>query len=489
MRATKLRLAAAGVTTNGMSRKSVASLLGLRRVPQAATVLILLVLATCGGPTDVGSEDEESEGPRLPLIRLNPFRTLASSSDLTIEVDGLDFTTGSTVHWNGDPLATTFVSSTKLSAVMSAANLASAAVVDVTVVAEPGQATNPLPFFVDATDVQPRFAYAGGGGRDGIVSGYRVDNETGALNPIAGSTVELDGPPRGLVAGPGGRFLYVSTASLIVRQGGSNLDISQFSIDRTTGILAPTGSVLSDLGSFTLDPAGLFLFARVGEEILVYSIDATTGNISVAPTSRVEARGNGGLAVESSGRFLYDANTNRGSTRAGVHAFLINRGTGELAYVGFRGTDSAAPLRAASDRCGKRLFVPTQASLNNGSFLVFNIDQLAGTLSGPVVSRFLTHPGDFDINPTCRSLYFASQGALTAVAVDTTTGAFGALNSFTQQGSDFGAVRVDPSGRFVSLLSVAPGMRRFALDPVTGALDLDTATMMEGNFSMIAVVP
>ena len=37
MRATKLRLAAAGVKTNGMSRTSVASLLGLRRTSQVAT--------------------------------------------------------------------------------------------------------------------------------------------------------------------------------------------------------------------------------------------------------------------------------------------------------------------------------------------------------------------------------------------------------------------------------------------------------------------
>lgn len=65
---------------------------------------------------------------------LSPQSAVAGSGNLTLTVDGGNFGNGtSTVHWNSTPRSTTFVSSTRLTAGLSASDLAAAGVVSVTV--------------------------------------------------------------------------------------------------------------------------------------------------------------------------------------------------------------------------------------------------------------------------------------------------------------------------------------------------------------------
>ena len=412
------------------------------------------------------------------LLRLNPFRTSSGSGDLTIEAHGVDFTTASTFYWNGEPIPTTFVSSSQLSAVISAADLAAATVVDVTVVTDSGQTAGPLPFFVDAAEVRGRFAYVGSWSPNEIVA-HRIDYLTGALNPITGGRVELSQPPRRLVAASSGRFVYAFGDSLLF----------WFEVDRATGILTLVGSVPSQSHPrIAMDPAAQYLFALVGGEILVYPIDPSTGSLSVAPVFRTTANGRG-LVVDTSGRFLYVANPDRFFNEGGVHAFRINRGIGDLAYVGFLGTRGVGVWGGTSDRCGRRLFMTTQISLSRSPVMAFDIDPMTGTLTGPVGEIETFEGGLAAVNPSCRSLYFHSGPSLNAAAVDSTTGTLSTLNSVVLPGGVGPGVAVDPSGRYIYLIS--NGILTYALEPTTGALVLETVMRIDANptSDVILVVP
>jgi hypothetical protein len=86
--------------------------------------------------------------PRLTAVA--PASTMAGGTDLTLTVSGTGFLEGAVVRWNGVDMPTTFVSSTELSANISAGAIASAGTVAITVV-NPGLGaapSNALPFFI-----------------------------------------------------------------------------------------------------------------------------------------------------------------------------------------------------------------------------------------------------------------------------------------------------------------------------------------------------
>jgi hypothetical protein len=91
----------------------------------------------------------------VPFIEspLNPTFVHTHSPSLTLRITGTGFTSGSVVNWNRSPLATTFVSSRQLSAVVPAANIAAPGGAVVTVVNPPpkGGQSNAIPFEVART--------------------------------------------------------------------------------------------------------------------------------------------------------------------------------------------------------------------------------------------------------------------------------------------------------------------------------------------------
>ena len=90
----------------------------------------------------------EAQAP-VPLINLPlvPDATAPGGADFTLTVSGTGFVSGSVVSWNGSPRATTFVSSSQLRAVISAADIAKAGTASVTVVnPAPGGGTSNVAF-------------------------------------------------------------------------------------------------------------------------------------------------------------------------------------------------------------------------------------------------------------------------------------------------------------------------------------------------------
>jgi hypothetical protein len=100
---------------------------------------------------------------------LDPVFAMAGGAQLTLTVNGRDFVAGSVVRWNGANRATTYVSPTQLTALMPAADLATAGTATVTVVtpAPGGGASNPQTFTImnpmpTITALSPSSAVVGG---------------------------------------------------------------------------------------------------------------------------------------------------------------------------------------------------------------------------------------------------------------------------------------------------------------------------------------
>lgn len=86
----------------------------------------------------------------LPQINsLDPISTTVGIPDFTLEVNGENFLDGATVYWDNEALSTTFSNSSLLAAIVSAAHVTNAGIVEVTV-RNPGSdslVSNPF-FFV-----------------------------------------------------------------------------------------------------------------------------------------------------------------------------------------------------------------------------------------------------------------------------------------------------------------------------------------------------
>ena len=154
--------------------------------------------APAGVPIPASTQDgeitvgEPSPGPTI--TSLSPDSATAGSPAFTLTVNGTNFVSDSTVRWDGADRTTTFVSSTRLTADITGADIGTASTVDVTVVnpAPGGGTSNALPFTIAnpppaITSLSPDSARAGGPAFTLTVHG---------ANFASDSTVHWDGAAR-----------------------------------------------------------------------------------------------------------------------------------------------------------------------------------------------------------------------------------------------------------------------------------------------------
>lgn len=101
------------------------------------------------GETVSDSDTATVQVKPLPTITsLSPDSATAGDPAFTLTVNGANFVSGSTVHWDGAARTTTFVSRTQLTADITAADIATVGTANVTVVnpAPGGGTSNALPF-------------------------------------------------------------------------------------------------------------------------------------------------------------------------------------------------------------------------------------------------------------------------------------------------------------------------------------------------------
>jgi len=90
-----------------------------------------LSLAGCGGGG--GGSNPPAQNPVPGIASVSPLSAPAGSGAFTLAVTGSNFINGSVVQWGGSGRATTYINSTRLTAAITAADLANASTVAITV--------------------------------------------------------------------------------------------------------------------------------------------------------------------------------------------------------------------------------------------------------------------------------------------------------------------------------------------------------------------
>jgi len=146
-----------------------------------------------GGTSNAATFTVSSSNPMPSITSLSPSSRGASPNPLTLTVNGTNFVSGSLVYWNGVAMATTYSSSTVLTAQIPAVGVATPATANVTVVNLPpgGGTSNTLPFSITASQaiptissISPTSVNAGGAAFTITVNGG---------NFVSGSTIAWNG--------------------------------------------------------------------------------------------------------------------------------------------------------------------------------------------------------------------------------------------------------------------------------------------------------
>jgi 6-phosphogluconolactonase (cycloisomerase 2 family) len=295
-----------------------------------------------------------------------------------------------------------------------------------------------------------------------------------------------------VIADPQGRFLC--SLNLGASAGGGPIGapgIAEMQINRQTGALARiTGSPIMfparRFGTLAIDTSGRFLYQPNAGAFDIYTIDQSTGLLTKTANSSTAASIGDFTAVSPDGRFLFDASDTM------VEAFAID-GSGNLAVASSLVLTGGAAIgvvgQLAVSADNKFLYV-----LNQGNVGIFNIGS-TGTLTPVIGSPFTTDPGGsgFALAPEGKHLYIAFQQSSTNFVkgfnfdptANTLTAITGALindNALT--------VTVDGSGKF-AYVTEAGELSTFSIDPITGALTRvsQTAQPISENPQSMVVVP
>jgi YVTN family beta-propeller protein len=362
-------------------------------------------------------------------------------------VNGQNFVASSVVRWNGNDRPTSFVTSSQLTAQISASDIGTIGTAAVTVFnpAPGGGSSNISTFTIDAGGAAPqsiavdrsgKFAYVANLGCEsafGNVSMYTIDPNTGVLTSIGPPVVPDDEGARSVAVDPSGKFAYVANWG----EGDTAGSIATYTINGTTGALTSTGTIFAGcpglgcglLGpwSVVVDPSGKFVY--VANEagfspttVAMFTIDSTTGALTSIGTIAAGTDINGGtvhtsVAADPARNFVYA--TNPGSND--VSMYSIDTTTGALMSLGpiIAGT---GPASVAVDPTGKFAYV---ANSGSNDVSMYTLDSATGTLTliGSVAAG--SSPSSIAIHPSGKFAYVANSGSndISMYSIDGATGA------------------------------------------------------------------
>jgi 6-phosphogluconolactonase (cycloisomerase 2 family) len=324
-----------------------------------------------------------------------------------------------------------------------------------------------------------RFIYGTPGFESGSVQAGRISSD-GSVTAIAGSPFDeaLSTPSVvQIIADARGRFLYVlnveaSAVGEIIGKPG----ICGFSIDQTTGALmrvpgSPIVFPFRNNNNLAMDPAGRFLFepnnSVPSTGFDVYVINQTTGALTRTSANSDVAPVGGFSVVSPDGRFLFNTGNRM------VEAFSIDSSTGRLTLVpgSLISTGGSAGV-AAITADGQFLYVANQMEGTVAVFAVASDGILAPAPSTP----FRVDPGaqSLAITPDGKFLYVQTFSVtanpvqtVKGYAVNPNSGSFMPIANAVV--NNVSSVTVDLSGKF-AYISAVSGLFTYAIDPATGAL-------------------
>lgn len=362
-------------------------------------------------------------GNGVPTLN-SSSRTNACAGDtgFTITVDGANFVPGSVVLWDGAALQTTFMSTTQLTAEVTADKIARAVTRQLMIWNPPpsGGFSNSLAFVIDP--VTSTFVYVAQPA-DGLISRLVVDPISKRLRPDGYDYVMPSGSALwALHLHRSRKFLYTLDFS--------NNQVLGFSINAVTGELKAIPGASVPTGTepvyVTSHSSGKYLYVAnlSSGDVSGYSVDQNSGALQALPGSPFAAGTYPlGITTDDAGKFVFV--TNYGSSS--ISAYTVSP-SGSLVPV--PGSPFAAagsgPWTPALDPSGKFLFVPNYDSVDVS---VYSINSITGSLSTVSGSPYAigTFPAYVTIDPGGRFLYVTDfndniQGLMHILAVDPATG-------------------------------------------------------------------
>ncbi|HEV3278241.1 MAG TPA: alkaline phosphatase family protein [Terriglobia bacterium] len=482
-------------------------------IPGAAGAQLLVFDSEADSPQSVPLTGTVEEPPANPVPFLDqplaPSSTAPGGSGFTLTVHGAGFVGGATVDWNGDALATTFETSSVLTAAVPTANIASAGSAMVTV-SNPSPGGGPSNFLLFPVTVSAgsvtftKSSLAAGDSPQAIVSGdFNGDGAADlAVANYADNTVSIYlstgngtfGSPQTITTGRGPIALAVgdfngagmlglavanqidSTVSIFIGNGNGTLTLKEtIGMDTT----APSALGVADFnGDGKLDLA-LVSRADSATEIFLGNGDGTFFETSVLPGA-----GAGAIAL-AIGDFNGDGELDIAQLNAteGTVGILPGSGNGMFSALPTQpatGKDPLAILAADFNGDGKLDLAVANSAGNSVSILLGNGDGTFetqtsyGTAADPVALTAGDYNGDGKLdlvvaNETAGSvslLYGDGDGTFqTYVAFPTDTGPASLVSGdFNDDGGLDAAVAAQTAG-LISILLQNGGLRLPGLKP------------------------
>jgi 6-phosphogluconolactonase (cycloisomerase 2 family) len=357
----------------------------------------------------------------------SPTSGATGGAAFTLTVNGSNFVTGSVVQWNGSDRPTAFISASQVSAQVPASDIAVAGTAAITVFnpAPGGGSSNSLTFTIGVF-VAARFAYVANSGSNDV-SMYTINATTGALAPIAPGTIAAGMGPVSVAVDPSGRFVYVANAN-------SN-NVSMYTIDATTGALTSIGTTAAGTGSgltsVAVDPSGRFayvangdLFFGEGNDVSMYTINATTGALApIAPGTVAAGMGPVSVAADPFGRFAYVANL----VSDNVSMYAISATIGALTSIDTPVAAGRQPFSVAVDPSGRFAYAANSLSDNVSMYAINATTGALTFIDTPVAAG--RDPVSVAVDPSGRFAYVANEGSspssgnVSMYTINATTGA------------------------------------------------------------------
>jgi 6-phosphogluconolactonase len=263
------------------------------------------------------------------------------------------------------------------------------------------------------------------------IDGFAIDQTAGALTPITGSPFPVDNSPSGIAVDSAGKFLFLAHANLN--------SVSAFTRDGNTGALTAVPGSPFAAGSapshVVVHPSNNFLYASNSQDpsgsISAYTINPTTGALTEIAGSPFATQtgfpGPASLAIVPNGLFLYVGLGGTVSANHFVAAFSIDPSTGVLTVIGSPFSTGSGPFSIAVDQSGKFLYT---ANSHDNTVSAFTIDSSTGALTEVGGSPFATgaaggFPFALAMDPVGMFLYTANQGSdnISGFSINITTGA------------------------------------------------------------------
>ncbi len=218
-------------TTTFVSDSKLTAAITAADIATAGTAQVTVVNPAPGGGTSSAlTFTINTAGAPNPVPALNsisPASATAGGAAFTLTVNGSGFLSSSVVQWNGSNRTTTFVSSTQLTAAITAADIAAAGTARVTVVnpSPGGGASNTLNFTIAPASTP--------GGKGGIITTV-AGSSAGAQPVISGKATEA---PLGRITG----VAVAANGNVFLSDGENNLVLSVSSAG-DIAVVAGTGS-------------------------------------------------------------------------------------------------------------------------------------------------------------------------------------------------------------------------------------------------------